>query len=93
MAPKQAKWLINGITHCFHSVLIKGAAILDCKLGEFQVPLTARPEILSPGCVSCDVESHELRKFRLQGVIEPTTTILMTKIGVQVSTLSCPNAP
>lgn len=38
------------------------------------------------------VEGHELRKSQLQGIIERTTTILMTKIGVQVA-LTRPNPP
>lgn len=36
------QWLLNSVTRRLHSVLLKGAAILDCELGVGQVPPTCR---------------------------------------------------
>lgn len=46
--------------HWFHSVLMKGAAIFNVKVGNVQVPLTFRPKILTSGDVSGDVVAREL---------------------------------
>lgn len=35
---KQTRWLINGIRHHFHSMLIKGAAVFDCELSVVRFP-------------------------------------------------------
>lgn len=43
MTKNQSEWPINSVKHSFHSVLIEGAAIMNCELWLVHVPLTFRP--------------------------------------------------
>lgn len=65
----QTSWLKNGVTHSFHSVLIKVSAIFDHELGVVERPLIFRPEVPPWAGVLVAVEGHELMK-KFRGVTE-----------------------
>lgn len=47
LTQKQTRWLISNVIHNFCSLLIKKAAIFDCKLWVVEVLATFRPKILT----------------------------------------------
>lgn len=49
MTPKQTQWLINGVMHHFHSMVINGAVILNCKFRVVKISLAFWPEISALG--------------------------------------------
>lgn len=59
----QTKWLINVVRHRFHSMLISGAAMFDCKLRVYLVPPAFRREILTYSGISGDIEGQEASFF------------------------------